>query len=223
VPDPYAAALASLEAPTMVSTGSGAPVMAIVEHTSHNECRMRSVSVFEIGDRLEFALSVHGAPPIGTLSGTVTSRKQNGARYAYVLTIRTTPAQAEAIAKAAAVAHERSQVHAPDVPTENGLTRASVRISVDFEVRYTQLGSTSRVARATNISTGGVLMNSTDVLPVGASLAMQIPLGSESVTIHGRIVAHQQQSPNYNVAFYDITDEARDAIASFIKSRSQAA
>jgi PilZ domain len=223
MPDPHAAALASLEAPTMVSAGTGAPVMAIVEHASHNECRMRSVSVFDIGERLEFSLSVPGAPPIGTLSGTVISRKQNGARYAYVLTIRTSPSQAEGIARAAEVAHERSQVRAPDVPTENGLTRTSVRIPVDFELRYAQPGSAARVARATNISTGGVLMNCSDILPVGASLELEIPLGSQTVTVNGRIVAHQQQSPNYNVAFYDITDEARDTIARFIESHSQAA
>jgi hypothetical protein len=68
-----------------------------------------------------------------------------------------------------------------------------------------------------------VLMNCSDILPVGASLELKIPLGSQTVTVNGRIVAHQQQSPNYNVAFYDITDEARDTIARFIESHSQAA
>jgi len=203
----------------MVSAEGKAPVMAIIEHASHDECRMRSVNLFEIGERLEFSLSVHGAPAV-TLSGAVLGRKQNGPRYAYVVTMRTTPAQAEAITKAADVARDRVVPHGPDMPTGNGLTRASVRIPVDFEVRYTQLGSTARIARATNISTGGILMNTADELPVGAAIELDIPLGSEHVAAHGRIVAHQQLSPNYNVAFYRITNEARDNIARFIETHT---
>ncbi len=214
--DPQAAALTSLESPTMVSAGGNAPVMAMIEHVSQSECRMRSVNVFEIGERLEFSFSVHGAAPI-PLAGTVTNRRKNGPRYAYVLSMRTTPPQAEGIARATEIVRERVPGHAPDVPTGNGLTRASVRIPVNFEVRYTRAGSPAAIARATNISTGGLLMNTSDELPVGASLEMQIPLGADLLAVHGRIVAHQRQILSYNIAFYEISNEARDTIARFIE------
>ena len=60
--------LASLEAPSMIRADGSAPVMAIIEHVSAHECRLRAVSVFEIGQRLDFTVSVHGAPTIA-LSG----------------------------------------------------------------------------------------------------------------------------------------------------------
>jgi hypothetical protein len=219
MPDPQAAGLSSLEAPTMVSTGGHAPVMAMIEHASQSECRMRSVNVFEVGERLEFSLSIHGAPPI-PLAGTITSRKKNGPRYAYVLSMKTTPPQAEAIARATEIVRGRAVEHAPDVHTGNGLTRASVRVPIDFEMHYTHVGSPPSVARATNISTGGILMNTSDELPVGASIEMHLPLGNEPIAVHGRIVAHQRQILSYNIAFYEISHEARDIIARFIDSRT---
>jgi len=213
--------LASLEAPSMIRADGAAPVMAIIEHVSAHECRLRAVNVFEVGERLDFTVSVHGAPTIA-LSGKVVTRKENGARHAYVLSLATTLAQTEAIAKANDAARHRA-AHTADVRTENGLTRATLRIAVDFDVLYTQAGSSARSARATNISMGGVLMNTSAELPVGASIEMRLPLGSERVIVNGRIVAHQEMSPNYNVAFYEISDEARESIAGFIESHTKAA
>jgi PilZ domain len=214
------AALPSLEAPTMVSVGGGAPVMAIIEAATQSECRMRSMNAFEVGDRLEFPLAVHGAPTLA-LSGVVVNRKRIGPRYAYVLALQPEPVQAEALARATQTAHARTPGHTPDVHTDNGLTRTSIRIPVDFEVRYTLSGSPGRGAQATNISTGGVLMRTTDELPVGTSLELQLSLGEEHVSVHGRIVAHQHSTPNYNVAFYHMTNEARDLIARFIESHTK--
>ncbi len=213
--------LASLEAPSMIRVDGSAPVMAIIEHVSAHECRLRAVSVFEIGQRLDFTVSVHGAPTIA-LSGKVVTRKENGARHAYVLALATTLVQNEAIAKANDAARHRAK-HAPDVRTENGLTRAALRIAVDFDLFYTLSGATARSARATNISIGGVLMNTTAELPVGASIEMKFPLGDERVAVTGRIVAHQEMSPNYNVAFYEMSDEARESIRRFIEYHSKAA
>jgi hypothetical protein len=205
----------------MIRADGSAPVMAIIEHVSAHECRLRSVNVFEIGERLDFTVSVHGAPTIA-LSGKVVSRKENGARHAYVLALATTLAQTEAIAKANDAGRHRA-AHAPDVHTGNGLTRAALRVPVDFDVLYTLAGSSARTARATNISIGGVLMNTTAELPVGAAIEMKIPLGDERVSVNGRIVAHQEMSPNYNVAFYEMSDEVRERIARFIEHHTEAA
>jgi PilZ domain len=205
----------------MVGVNGSAPVMAIIEEATQSECRMRSMNAFEVGDRLEFPLAVHGSPTLA-LSGIVVSRKKIGPRYAYVLALQAEPVQVEALARATQTAHARAPGPIPDVQTGNGLTRASVRIPVDFEVSYTQSGSPARIARATNISTGGVLIQTTDELPVGASLELLILLAQHRVSVHGRIVAHQHATPNYNVAFYHMTNEARDIIARFIETHTKA-
>jgi hypothetical protein len=66
-------------------------------------------------------------------------------------------------------------------------------------------------------------MNTSAELPVGASIEMKIPLGDERVTVAGRIVAHQEMSPNYNVAFYEMSGEARESIGRFIAYHTEAA
>jgi hypothetical protein len=209
------AGLASIEAPTMVHTNGAPPVLAIIEHASAAECRMRSVNFFEVGAELEFSIAIHGAPTVA-LRGTVVSRRQNGSRHEYIVTLRTTIEQAEAIAKATQLARERAASHLPDVQTGNRLTRTNLRIPVDFALRYTQPGAEPRSARATNLSIGGILMNTDDLLPIGTSIQMDLPIEDFFVTVLGRIVAHQAMSPNYNVAFYEVRKEAHDSIMRFI-------
>ncbi len=198
----------------MVREGIGASsVMAIIEHLSVTECRMRSVHGFPIGAQLDFNLSVHGAGTV-PIRGRVVSSKQNGARYAYVLSLNAVD-QAEAIAKANEAAQVRAGAQA-DVKSIDGLTRTGVRVPVDFTLHYKKLGSGARRAHAINISTGGVHMNTEDEIAVGAAIDLEIPLGGESVTVRGRVVAHQEASPNYNVAFFEITHEARENLARFV-------
>jgi hypothetical protein len=187
-------ALPSLEVPTMVSAGGGSPVMAIIEALNASECKMRSVNAFAIGARVEFALTIHGRPSIA-LEGTIASIKQNGPRFLYVVSLRPTQLQRDAILRAVESAASRAATR--DVKTDNGLTRASVRIPVDIELRYTLAGG-----------------------PVGAALELDIPLGAERVKVHGRVVAHQATTPNYNIAFYEITSETRERLAHFIDGGS---
>ncbi|MGB6986248.1 MAG: hypothetical protein WBD74_09790 [Candidatus Aquilonibacter sp.] len=43
-----------------------------------------------------------------------------------------------------------------------------------------------------------------------------IPLENQHVNLRGRVVAHQTMSPKYNVAFFEITHEARENLARFV-------
>jgi hypothetical protein len=199
----------------MVSQGQGASsVMAIIEHLSAAECRMRSVHGFPIDTQLEFTLSVHGAPTV-PLRGKIIASKQSGPRYAYVVALQNAGEHSEAIAKANDAARARATAQA-DVKSIEGLTRSSVRVPVDLMLRYAQLGAQARRAHAINISSGGVHMNTDDEIPVGAAIDLEIPLEGKHVKVRGRVVAHQAFSPNYNVAFFEVTNEARDYIARFI-------
>lgn len=204
----------------MVSAGGEAPVMAIIETLSAAECRMRSVNAFTIGARVEFGLVIRGTPNM-VLQGAVASITQNGQRFSYIVSLHATPLQAEAILRAVELARSRAATQAADVKTDNGLTRASVRVPVDVELRYTRSGASARTASVMNISTGGVYMNTGDDIPVGTVLELDIPLeGAQRIKVHGRIVAHQAATPNYNVAFYEMTSEARESIAQFIDHQS---
>ena len=206
---------ASLEAPTMVSSGGSSPVMAIIEHLDAAGCRMRSVNAFDIGARVAFSAVIHGAAPI-PLQGTIASRSQAGPRFVYTVDIDGDASTVAAIERAVEIARTRSANRTPDVATNNGLTRASVRVPVDFSLRFTTAGGSAHDARATNISTGGILMNSSELLAVGASLELHFLLDDVPVSVRGRIVAHQDATPNYNIAFYDVRELVKETLARFI-------
>jgi hypothetical protein len=211
--------LVSLEAPSMVHADGNPAVMCMIEQLHAHECRMRSVNDLAVGTHVDFTVAIHGAPTI-PLQGTIAQRVKNGARIHYVVKLETTPAQADAIARANEIARARAAASVPDIQTDGALTRANVRIPVDFEVRYAVDGAT-RPARATNVSVGGILMNCGDDIRVGTSLELTFVLGGATIRLHGRVVAHQDASPNYNIAFYDIKQEARDQLARFIASHQK--
>lgn len=210
---------ASLEAPTMVTAAGSSPVMAIIEHLDAARCRMRSVNPFEIGVRVAFSAVIHGAAPI-PLQGTIASRSQAGPRFIYTVEIDGDSSVIAAIERAVEIARTRSVHPAPDVATNNGLTRASVRVPVDFPLRFTTTDGNAHDARATNISAGGILMNASEQLSVGASLELHFLLGDVPVSVHGRIVAHQDATPNYNIAFYDVRELVKETLARFINRAS---
>jgi hypothetical protein len=211
---------ASLEAPTMVSTGGKPPVMAIIEQLDAARCRMRSVNFFEVGAIVQFNAVIHGTAPI-PLRGTIVSRTQEGPRYTYVAALDAASANAAgAIDRAVGVARSRGSRAAPEVQTNNGLTRSSVRVPVDLPLRFTAPSGSSCDGRATNISTGGILMNTTEKLEVGASLELHFLLEDVPVSIRGRIVAHQEATPNYNIAFFDVRDLVKETLARFVSART---
>ena len=199
----------------MASVNGASPVMAIVEQLSAQDCHMRSVHPFAIGALIDLSIAIHGVPAV-PLQGRIVSCKQSGARFAYVVSLQGTAAEGEAITRIVEASRSRKRAHAPDVATTDGLTRAAVRVPVDFDVRYALLGASPRSARAINISTGGIHLNTEDEIAVGATIELEIPLDGRRVNVRGRVVAHQEMTPNYNVAFFDVSHEARDLIARFV-------
>ncbi len=217
-------ATGSLESPTMVSVNGGTPVMAIVEHLSLKECRLRAVAAFEPGASIAFDFTAYGVAK-AHVRGRIASSAENGARRSYAVVIDTSdPAAADALAIAvdAARRHAGSKA-APDVPAPNGLTRASVRVPVNLEVRYRIAGAPERSARATNISVGGMLMNCADVIAVGSTIDLHFTLPNVGPLVAtARIVAHQDASPNYNCAFFGLNDETKRALARFVDASTTA-
>lgn len=211
----------SLESPTMVSANGGTPVMAIVEDLSLKECRLRAVAAFAAGDRVAFDFTAHGVSK-APVRGHVTAHSENGARRTYTIAIDASDSRAMdqlAIAVDAARRHAAIKL-GHEVPTENGLTRAHVRVTANFELTYRAGEGPSRSARATNVSVGGMLMNCSDHIPVGATVELHFALPGEAtpITATARIVAHQEASPNYNCAFFSLSEAAKIEIAHFVSA-----
>ena len=219
--DTQTSGVVSLEVPTMVHANGAAPVLCMIEQLRPAECRMRSVNPFDVGTHVDFTVAIFGAPTI-PLQGKVLARDRSGSRFVYTVALEPTADQGEAILRATQVARSRSDAaHAPDIQTNNGLTRASVRVPVDFEFRYTKPGEAPRTARATNVSLGGILLNTNDEMPVGSALELELPLGTDRVRVRGRVVAHQAASPNYNIAFYQVEAETHEKLVRFVESRQR--
>jgi PilZ domain len=213
---------ASLECPTMVSANGASPVMGIIEDLNPKVCRMRSINEFKAGDLLRFDFTLRGANRV-QLSGHVVTATENGTRRSYAIALSESDADAIVVALDAARRFATSRP-TQDVHTANGLTRASARIPIDVELQYSIGGSPAQTARATNVSTGGILLNSTDNIPVGASLEVRfrLPGADHDITVHARVVAHQHESPNYNMAFFNIDPKVREELTAFVSAHAAA-
>ena len=213
----------SLEIPTMIKVNAAsAPVMGIIEEVTSTQVRLRSMSAFVEGDKLEFDLTLRGAPKTH-LVGRITSAAQSGTRKVYVLSLKDlAPEQQRVISTAATTAKEHGHAN-HDGEQLGGLTRSSVRVPVNMDVRFTLNGGAEQIGRATDISTGGILLNFTSDIPVGAAvdLHFRLPGGDREHHAHARVVAHQQQSPNYNMAFHSIDESVRTAIAFYVSTAAK--
>ncbi len=209
---------ASLECPTMVSVNGAPAVMGIIEELNPKVCRLRSINELQAGDRVKFDFTLRGANRL-QLSGHVLTSTTDGTRHSYTIALDSIGPDAIAVAldsaKRFAASHATRDPH-----TGNGLTRSSARIPIDVELEYSIGGNPLRRARATNVSTGGILLNSTDHIAVGESLQVRfrLPGSNHAVTVNARVVAHQPESPNYNMAFFNIDPSVREELAAFVSA-----
>lgn len=206
----------------MVSAKGASPVMGIIEELNPKACRLRSINEFSIGDRVHFDFALRGAKRL-ELSGAILMASQNGTRYSYTIALDAEDSDAIIVALDAA---QRFAAARPthDVQTGNGLTRASARIPIDAELEYSVTGKPPQKARATNVSTGGILLNSNDTIAVGASLEIRfrLPGAGHDISVNARVVAHQQESPNYNLAFFNVDPTVREELAAFVAANADA-
>jgi PilZ domain len=204
----------------MVSAKGAPAVMGIIEELNPKACRLRSINEFQIGDRVQFDFTLRGANKL-QLSGHVLIVTENGNRRSYTIALDAVDADAVVIALDASQRFAAARpVH--DVQTGNGLTRASARIPIDVELQYSIAGKPPQFARATNVSTGGILLNSNDAIAVGTSIEVRfrLPGADHDLKVHARVVAHQQESPNYNMAFFNVDPEMREELAAFVAAHT---
>lgn len=205
----------------MVSASGASSVMAIIEELTPKTCRLRSINVFKIGESVSFDFTLRGAQML-QLSGVVASTALNGTRRSYTIALQDID---EDRIVAALDAAQRFAIAHPvrDVHTGNGLTRASARIPVQMDVEYRILGGPLKLGHATNVSSGGILLNSEDQIIVGSAVELKftLPGTTRPLTVHGRVVAHQHESPNYNMAFYSVGADTRAELEAFVASHTK--
>lgn len=215
----------SLEAPTMLTVGDGPPVMAIVEELSMTHCRLRAIGLFSTGAGASFDVNVRGVPKF-RLHGRISAVSEKPPRRVYTVLLERDQADHANIRAAVDAGRRLAVEHAhavSDAPP--GLVRSSVRVAVDIPLRYVTPNGATHTGRATNLSTGGMLLNSDDAIAVGTTIELQfaLPGTARGYRVSARIVAHQQSSPNYNMAFFNIEPAARDAIARYVQTATTTA
>ncbi len=72
-------------------------------------------------------------------------------------------------------------------------------------------GESTGVASSLDISLGGLYMSTRTEIPVGATLALRIPLGVDHVVVKGEVV-YTNPGKGVGVKFRDLSDEARKSL-----------
>jgi len=72
-------------------------------------------------------------------------------------------------------------------------------------------GESTGVASSTDISLGGLYMSTQAEIPVGATLALRIPIADDQVVVKGEVV-YANPGKGVGVKFRDLSDEARKSL-----------
>jgi hypothetical protein len=72
-------------------------------------------------------------------------------------------------------------------------------------------GESTGVASSKDISLGGLYMSTQAEIPVGATLALRIPLADDHVVVRGEVV-YANPGKGVGVKFRDLSDEARKSL-----------
>ncbi len=61
-------------------------------------------------------------------------------------------------------------------------------------------------------------MNSTDDIAIGANLdiTFRLPHSDREINVHARVAAHQQETPHYNMAFFNVEPKVREELTAFV-------
>ena len=196
--------------------------MAIIEEITPTACRIRSLAEFSLGEPVSFDFTLRGAPKT-PLTGRITSSAENGVRRSYTIAFDDLDGrQSDRITVALDLARRFADAHHIEQHSGTPLTRSSPRVPVDVAVTYVSQAHGVRYGRATNISTGGILMNASDSdVAAGTTLEVSftLPGRTHALRLEARVVAHQSASPNYNMAFFNVPPEAHAELETYISSQ----
>jgi hypothetical protein len=184
------AAPSSLEFPTTVSARGLAPAQAIIEHLTSSEARLRSVLLFDHNSTVEFSFGLSGRATV-IARGRIAARTQKGPRFIYrVVLDRMSPSEADELARTVNEAHRRiamSRSHertVKNLPTTDGLTRRTVRVSSEFDLQIRTAKEAAKPARCADISAGGMMIACKEVLVEGMAIEVKFTLPEDVLDIY---------------------------------------
>ena len=106
--------------------------------------------------------------------------------------------------------------------------RSSARVEADFPIMYQNADAEFEAAKALNVSLGGLLMASDDVLPVGGEITIRFKVparlttvSSRDVRLHARVVDHRSAEKagyQYHLAFFDVNPAMHQLLSAVIQS-----
>jgi hypothetical protein len=180
----------SLEFPTTVSARGLAPAQAIIEYLTVSEARLRSVLLFDHNSTVEFSFGLSGRATV-IARGRIVSRTQKGPRFLYrVVLDRMSASEADELARTVNEAHRRTamsrslerQVRA--LPTTDGLTRRTVRVSSEFDLQIRTAKEAPKPARCADLSAGGMMIACKEVLVDGMAIEVRFTLPNDVLAVY---------------------------------------
>lgn len=184
------AAPSSIEFPTTVSARGLAPAQAIIEHLTVSEARLRCVLLFDQNSPIEFSFGLSGRPSV-IARGRVVSRTQKGPRFIYRIVLdRMSASEADELARTVNEAHRRTALSRSlersvrNLPTTDGLTRRSVRVSSEFPLQLRTAKEAHKPGRCADISAGGMMIACREVLVDGMAIEVSFTLPSNVLEVY---------------------------------------
>lgn len=177
----------SLEMPVVMSVRRlPAPVYGtLMEITAHG-AKIRSLVLLERGTDIEFDLGIGSGTPLG-ITARVEARRNapSGARFEYHLVFSNmADAQTDTLARHVrdlerrAAASRSIQKAIDAMPTTDRERRGSYRALTAFPVLFRRESEEWSEGRVGDISSTGIRMNTSQMLPIGTLLAMRLTLPS---------------------------------------------
>lgn len=168
----------SLEIPiVLIAPGLGATEAVLEELDPGGDCRLRSLQFFSPRTQVKFTLGYGNRFALGdagesiVLRGSIANYAVKGQRFVYDVSLEPAEGLAEQLELLLKHRRHADGVHAP--PLARSCTRAETNFPIAFRI-----GETWHEASAANISVGGLLMRSRELLVEGMALELRFTLPS---------------------------------------------
>jgi hypothetical protein len=213
----------SLELPVMLHVGEKAAVMGIIEALTPQRCRLRSLAPFHAGTTLSFTIRGNHHEELA-LRGRVESVTSKPPRVHHELVLDPLEVtQRKTLSEIVESQQQRANDKTLAELSHSPLLRTGSRVPVDFELAYSVEGGPYGVARAENISTGGMMIVADNDLGLGSTIdvTFHLPNSHEpELNAASRVVAHRPAGDGrtvHHLAFFNLDPAVRERIARFVE------
>lgn len=213
----------SLELPVMLHVDGKPAIMGIIEALTPQRCRLRSLKAFDSGTTISFAIRGNHHEELA-LRGRVESVTSKPPRVHHELGLDPLDvAQRRTLSEIVESLEQRAHDKALAELSHSPLLRTGSRVPVEFELAYSVESGPYGVARAENLSIGGMRMVADVDLGLGSTIDVTFHLpGSHEPELNAasRVVAHRPAGDGrtvHHLAFFNLDPAVRERIARFVE------